>query len=98
MTNTLLTHPACLSHITPTGHPEQVARLEQVLAALDPLTLQRQAAPMAAEDDLLRAAHATSSRWSARGAANQRLKGAGWGHIFITRIPRGGLSRRWGSA
>lgn len=54
MTTALLTHPACLSHITPTGHPEQVARLERVLAALDPLTLQRQAAPMAAEDDLLR--------------------------------------------
>ena len=54
MTTALLTHPACLSHITPTDHPEQVARLERVLTALDPLTLQRQAAPMAAEDDLLR--------------------------------------------
>ena len=54
MTTALLTHPACLSNIIPPGHPEQVARLERVLAALDPLTLQRQAAPMAAEDDLLR--------------------------------------------
>ncbi|MDG2406508.1 MAG: histone deacetylase family protein, partial [Paracoccaceae bacterium] len=54
MTTALLTHPACLSHTTPAGHPEQVARLERVLAALKPLALQRQAAPMAAEDDLLR--------------------------------------------
>jgi len=54
MTTALITHPACLTHVTPQGHPERVARLEQVLRALEPLELNRITAPMAAEDDLLR--------------------------------------------
>ena len=54
MTTALLTHPDCLTHVTPPGHPEQVARLERVLKALEPMALLRTAAPMAAEDDLLR--------------------------------------------
>ncbi|KUP94947.1 histone deacetylase family protein [Tritonibacter horizontis] len=54
MTTALLTHADCLSHKTPPGHPEQVARLEHVLHALEGLDLQRVTAPMAAEDDLLR--------------------------------------------
>ena len=35
MTTLFLTHPDCLSHITPAGHPEQVARLEHIQKALD---------------------------------------------------------------
>lgn len=35
MTTALITHPDCLSHVTPDGHPERVARLEAVLGALD---------------------------------------------------------------
>ena len=54
MITALLTHPDCLTHVTPPGHPEQVARLERVLKALEPMALLRTAAPMAAEDDLLR--------------------------------------------
>ena len=54
MTTALLTHPDCLTHVTPPGHPEQVARLERVLKALEPMALLRTAAPRAAEDDLLR--------------------------------------------
>ena len=54
MTTALLTHPDCLTHVTPPGHPEQVARLERVLKALEPMALLRTAAPMVAEDDLLR--------------------------------------------
>ena len=54
MTTALLTHADCLSHETPEGHPEQVARLEHVLHALAGLDLQRVTAPMAAEDDILR--------------------------------------------
>ena len=50
----LITHADCLTHVTPTGHPEQVARLEHVLHALEPLDLTRVTAPMAAEDDILR--------------------------------------------
>jgi acetoin utilization deacetylase AcuC-like enzyme len=35
MTTALITHPDCLNHITPQGHPERVARLEAIAAALD---------------------------------------------------------------
>lgn len=54
MTTALITHADCLSHVTPGGHPERVARLEHVLEALEPLDLLRVTASMAAEDDLLR--------------------------------------------
>ncbi|PHQ99453.1 MAG: acetoin utilization protein [Marinosulfonomonas sp.] len=56
MTTLFLTHPDCLSHITPAPHPEQVARLEHVLAALDAPAfkdLRRQEAPMADEVHIL---------------------------------------------
>jgi acetoin utilization deacetylase AcuC-like enzyme len=35
MTTALFTDPACLTHVTPSGHPEKVARLEHILRALD---------------------------------------------------------------
>ncbi|REC57718.1 histone deacetylase family protein [Rhodosalinus sediminis] len=54
MTTALLTHADALGHVTPPGHPEQVARLEHVLHALEGMDLMRVTAPMAAEDDLLR--------------------------------------------
>ena len=54
MTTALVTHPDCLTHVTPPGHPERVERLETVLAALAPLGLSVTLAPFAAEDDLLR--------------------------------------------
>lgn len=54
MTTALLTHSDCLDHVTPTGHPERVARLEHVLHALEPLDLKRVTAPLAADDDLTR--------------------------------------------
>ena len=54
MTTALLTHPDCLGHVTPPGHPEQVARLDAVMTALEGLDLDRRQAPLAAEDDLLR--------------------------------------------
>jgi len=54
MTTALLTHPDCLLHLTPEGHPERVARLDAVLAALEGRDLLRVAAPFVAEDDLLR--------------------------------------------
>ncbi|WIY26909.1 histone deacetylase family protein [Parasedimentitalea psychrophila] len=54
MTTALITHADCLTHVTPEGHPERVARLEHVLHALEPLDLLRVGAPMAAEDDILR--------------------------------------------
>ena len=54
MATALITHPDCLGHVTPPGHPEQVARLEAVLSALDGMDLIRVKAPLVAEDDLLR--------------------------------------------
>ncbi|MDC0012517.1 histone deacetylase family protein [Octadecabacter sp.] len=54
MTTALITHKAFYDHVTPQGHPEQVARLDAVLGALDGLGLMSVSAPMAAEDDLLR--------------------------------------------
>ena len=50
----LVTHEECLQHVTPPGHPEQVARLEYILEALKDINLLRVSAPMAAEDDILR--------------------------------------------
>ena len=54
MTTALITHADCLTHETPPGHPEQVARLDHILHALEPLDLKRVTAPLAAEDDILR--------------------------------------------
>ncbi|AKS47636.1 Acetoin utilization deacetylase AcuC [Octadecabacter temperatus] len=55
MATALITHKACYDHVTPQGHPEQVARLDAVLGALEGLDLMRVTAPMVADDDLLRA-------------------------------------------
>src|SRR5262249_4414144 len=35
MTTALITHPACLKHEPPPGHPERPARLQSILTALD---------------------------------------------------------------
>jgi len=55
MTTALISHTDCLAHVTPRGHPEQVARLDAVMGALEGLDLKRIIAPLAAEDDILRA-------------------------------------------
>jgi acetoin utilization deacetylase AcuC-like enzyme len=68
MATALITHPECLEHVMPPGHPEQVARLFAVLSALDTSDLVRVPAPFAADDDLLRAhpqSHVTAIRQSA---------------------------------
>ncbi|MGD0192359.1 MAG: histone deacetylase family protein [Rhizomicrobium sp.] len=57
MTTALITHSACLGHVTPAGHPERVARLEAVLRTLDTpefQLLERMLAPRAEREDLLR--------------------------------------------
>lgn len=59
MTTALITHPACLEHVTPNGHPEQVARLEYILKALDDLDVLRLKAPLASDDDITRCHPAT---------------------------------------
>ena len=73
MTTALITHAECLNHVTPPGHPEQVARLDAVLGTLAAMDLLRVNAPLAAEDDLLRV-HARSYVQAIRKAA----PAAGW--------------------
>ena len=78
MTTALITHPDCLEHVNPPGHPEQVARLERILAALDGRDLLRVKAPMAADDDLLRVhppAHLALIRAAAPDAGWSQLDG-----------------------
>lgn len=55
MRTALVTHDACFDHVTPPGHPEQVARLDAILGALKGMDLHRVTAPMGADDDILRA-------------------------------------------
>jgi len=50
----LYTHPASARHVTPPGHPEQVARHQAVLDALADLDLDRREAPLGDEADVLR--------------------------------------------
>ena len=53
MTTVLFTHPDCLAHVNPPGHPEQVARLEVIEAALeapDFRALDRRLAPVCAPE------------------------------------------------
>ncbi len=54
MTTALFTHPDAERHITPPGHPEQVARYAAVIEALADLPLDRREAPRAEEADILR--------------------------------------------
>jgi acetoin utilization deacetylase AcuC-like enzyme len=55
MTTLLISHPACLQHLTPMGHPERPDRLravEQALAADKFKTLVREQAPMASLESI----------------------------------------------
>jgi acetoin utilization deacetylase AcuC-like enzyme len=57
VTTTLITHPACLEHETPLGHPERVDRLRAVLAALEAEEfrgLERHEAPRASLEAIAR--------------------------------------------
>ena len=54
MTTRLYTHGDIDAHVTPPGHPEQVARMRAVHDALDDLPLDRHLAKEAADDALLR--------------------------------------------
>ena len=52
MTTLLVTHDDCTHHLTPAGHPERVARLEHLMAALEGKALTRIEAPEASDDDV----------------------------------------------
>lgn len=55
MTTALITHPDCLNHLTPKGHPERVDRLHAIAAALQDFDLLRLEAPMGEDAHILRA-------------------------------------------
>jgi acetoin utilization deacetylase AcuC-like enzyme len=53
MSTLLLSHPACLNHVTPAGHPERPDRLRAIEQALENEKFQalaREQAPMASLD------------------------------------------------
>lgn len=54
MTTALFTHDSAAQHITPDGHPEQVARYGAVIRALADLDLDRRDAPEAQDGEVLR--------------------------------------------
>ncbi|PRY24484.1 acetoin utilization deacetylase AcuC-like enzyme [Aliiruegeria haliotis] len=57
MSTALFTHPSCLGHETPPGHPECADRLRVILAALDDPAfgaLDRRVAPLGEREDVLR--------------------------------------------
>ena len=94
MTTALVTHPDCLGHVTPPGHPEQVARLDAVLGALSGLDLLRVTAPFAADDDLLRV-HPRGHLDALRRAAPER----GWRSLDAdTHMSAGTLAAAWRAA
>lgn len=50
----LYTHPDAAAHVTPPGHPEQVARYQAVMDALADLDLDRREAPLPDDAEILR--------------------------------------------
>ncbi|MGB0557105.1 MAG: histone deacetylase family protein [Paracoccaceae bacterium] len=52
MKTALITHDDCLHHVTPPGHPEQVARLEYIHDALNSLDVIRVEAELARKEDI----------------------------------------------
>src|SRR5262245_66460258 len=55
MSTLFITHPACLDHLTPSGHPERPDRLRAIDRALEDerfQSLARVTAPLASLDDI----------------------------------------------
>lgn len=81
MTTALITHPDCLGHEPPPGHPEQVSRLVRVMSALEGKDLLRVKAPLVAEDDLLRVhprSHIDAMRRAAPDSGHAQLDADTW--------------------
>ncbi len=94
MTVALISHSDCLGHITPPGHPEQVARIDAVLTALSTLDLLRVNAPLCPDDDILRV-HPQSHIDTLRRAAPE----SGWRSIDAdTHLSPGTLAAAWRAA
>ena len=94
MTTALITHPDSLDHVTPPGHPEQVARMDAVYDALARMDLVRVNAPMAARDDVLRC-HPESYVDGLSDASPEE----GWVSLDAdTHMSRGSLAAAWRGA
>ena len=84
MSTAFYTDPACLNHVTPAGHPEQVARLVSILTALehrDFAGLDRRQAPLAEVAELLRChpqAYIDRIRAAEPDAGNHQLDADTW--------------------
>lgn len=79
MTTALISHPDCLLHVTPPGHPERAERLQSIQAVLESeefAYLVRVDAPMAQDEQLLRV---HPRRHLAQMAA--RVPNAGWAEL-----------------
>ncbi len=76
MTTFAYMHDDCLDHVTPPGHPEQVARLGAVARGLDGLPVVRCAAPIAADAEVLRCHPA---RYLDR--VRRKVPAAGWAQM-----------------
>ncbi len=76
MTVALYTHADCLGHVTPPGHPEQVARMEAVSRGLAAMPLDRHDMPIGRDADVLRC-HPAAYLARVRAAVPQ----AGWAQL-----------------
>lgn len=79
----LFTHPACLGHLPPPGHPESADRLRAVLHGLENGTFQdlvRIDAPLAQEADILRA-HSRAHFEAVTGRLAAAAEEEGYAHI-----------------
>ena len=76
MTVILYSHDSARQHVTPEGHPEQVARFDAVMAALEGLPLDRREAPLAEEAEILRchpASYLQALKDAVPGAGTQQI-------------------------
>ena len=96
MSTLLISHPACLNHLTPPGHPERPDRLRAIERALESekfSTLAREQAPMA-ELETVALAHPMDYVEAIREAAPKRGHGvARRRHLDVARLAGSGAAR-----
>src|SRR3974377_522374 len=99
MSTLLISHPACLDHQNPMGHPERPERLraiEQALEAERFQSLAREQAPRAA-DEIVALAHPMEYVEAIRRASPANgLVRLRRGNPLLPRTPEAAASRRWG--
>ena len=97
MSTLLITHPACLNHLTPPGHPERPDRLraiEQALEAERFQALARVEAPTAPFEIIALCHPMDYVDADSRGDAERRTGADRRRHLDVARQLRGGAARR----